>query len=326
MRLYMAPLEGITTRIFRKAYHDHFPAMDKYFAPFITPSDNGLLTPKEYSDVAPEYNEGLPLVPQILTNQADGFIRTARTLASMGYEEINLNLGCPSGTVVGKGRGSGFLAFPDALDRFLAEIYEHLDLKISIKTRLGKISEDEFEELLVIYNRYPVHELIIHPRIRDDYYKNTPRMDGFRMGFSHSRCPVCYNGDIFTAEDFSNLISEFPTLECVMLGRGLAANPGLVAQIRQDGSFGGLSAGTLRSFHDRLYADYRDQFLSASGERVVLFKMKELWYYMISLFPDSLKWEKKIKKVQRLSEYEAAVEQLFKECRFSASAGYQASR
>ncbi len=124
MKFYMAPMEGVTTNVFRKAYHRHFPAFDKYFTPFVTPNDNGRLTPKEYRDVAPEYNEGLPTVPQILTNHSDGFIRTAHTLKTMGYEEINLNLGCPAGTVVAKGRGAGFLSFPEELDRFLFEIFE----------------------------------------------------------------------------------------------------------------------------------------------------------------------------------------------------------
>ncbi len=270
MQFYMAPMEGVTTSTYRKAYHRIFAPMDKYFAPFVTPNDNGLLTPKEYRDVAPEYNEGLVLIPQILTNHADGFIRTAKTLQQMGYEEINLNLGCPAGTVVGKGRGSGFLTFPQELDRFLDEIYEKLDLKISIKTRLGRYSEDEFDQILEIYRKYPVHELIIHPRIRDDFYKYSPRMDGFHKGFLHSACPVCYNGDIFSAADFRRLRETYPTLDRVMLGRGIITNPGLLSEIQTGNP---ISLDQFMQFHEEIYRDYQVIFLGSSGARVVLFKM-----------------------------------------------------
>lgn len=313
MTYYLAPMEGITGRIFRNAYHACFPSMDKYFAPFITPNDNGRLSPRDYKELDREQNQGLFIVPQILTNQAEGFIRTAEALKDMGYEEINLNLGCPSGTVVSKGRGAGFLAFPEQLDRFLDEIFSKTPMDISVKTRIGKESETEFEELLNIYNRYPIKELIIHPRVQKDFYKNTPRMHVFREGFLHSLNSVCYNGDIFTVSDSERLKAEYPSLECIMLGRGIIANPGLLKEIRTGTA---VTREEAFRFHRRLYHGYRDAFLSASGERVVLFKMKEIWSYMTALFPDSRRWEKKIKKAQSLNAYEEAVSSLFEEGNF----------
>ena len=321
MKYYLAPMEGVTGRIFRKAYHACFPAMDKYFAPFITPNENGMLSPRDQRELSMEENQGLSVVPQILTNQADGFIHTARMLKKMGYTEVNLNLGCPSGTVVSKNRGSGFLAFPEELDRFLDKIFSQLDIEISIKTRIGKEKEKEFEKLLLIYNQYPLKELIIHPRIQKDFYKNSPRMKCFREGFLHSHAAVCYNGDIFTLADYEKLTKEYPALERVMLGRGLVANPGLGAQI-QTGRPG--TKENIRNFHDHLYQAYKELLLSASGERVVLFKMKEIWCYMIFMFSDSKKWEKKIKKAQSLKDYEAAVSSLFRECGFCPASGYGA--
>lgn len=326
MKYYMAPMEGITGYVFRNVHHSVYPAMDKYFTPFLSPTENGKLTPKEYRDIDPKHNSGLYIVPQILTNNAVYFIQTARTLRSMGYEEVNLNLGCPSGTVVSKGRGSGFLAFPDQLDAFLYEIFSGLDMKISIKTRLGKTRPEEFEHLLEIYNQYELEELIIHPRVQQDQYKNTPCMDMFSWAFSHSRSPVCYNGDIFRAEDKKRIEALFPSLPAVMLGRGLVACPGLL----HDPESGGHRAGCLpedlggsplsgekqllREFHDRLYEAYRQEFLKAAGAKVVLFKMKEIWCYLCKAFDGGEKYGKKIKKAQTLGDYETAVSAMFRNC------------
>ena len=206
----MAPLEGITGYVFRNAHYAYFHPADKYFTPFITPGLNSSLKSKALKDVLPENNHGPFIVPQILTNRADEFIYTEKQLGEMGYTEINLNLGCPSGTVVAKGRGSGFLAFRDKLDAFLDEIYSTAEMKISIKTRLGKESAEEFEALLDIYNQYPLEELIIHPRTREDYYRGLPNDEAFRMGAEKSRCPVCYNGNIFTKEDYRSVSEKFP--------------------------------------------------------------------------------------------------------------------
>lgn len=323
MKYYLAPMEGITGRIFRNAYHASFPAFDKYFTPFITPTDNGKLSPKDYNDIGPEFNEGLYVVPQILTNQADGFVRTAEAIQALGYGEINFNLGCPSGTVVSKHRGSGFLAYPAELDQFLYEIFSKVEAKISIKTRVGKSSPEEFEEILEIYNRYPLEELIIHPRVREDYYKGMVRMETFKLGMNESHCPVCYNGDIFTADDWKSLKQQFPELDRVMLGRGVCANPGLVGTLKNGAP---VTLDEFLVFHDRLYWGYRDFFLAMSGQRVVLFKMKEIWCYLIAMFADSKKYEKKIKKAQSLGEYEAAVAALVRECPFQPEHGFRPPR
>ena len=198
MRLYLAPLEGITGWIFRSAVHECFGGFDKYFVPFIRPNQMGHFSAREKKDILPEHNEGMYTVPQILTNRPEDFIRTAHKLREYGYEEINLNLGCPSKTVVTKGRGAGFLADPDRLDAFLDEVFEKCAVRISVKTRLGMDEPEEFCYLLEIYNKYPMEELIIHPRVQKDFYKNTPDLKVFAEALAKSRNPVCYNGDIFT--------------------------------------------------------------------------------------------------------------------------------
>ena len=324
MEYCFAPLEGITGYVFRNAHHDFFPSVDRYYTPFITPKQGKSFTSREWNDVLPEHNEGICVIPQILTNQAEGFLKMAQQLKALGYEEVNLNLGCPSGTVVAKKKGAGFLAFPGELDAFFSEIFEKCDRKISVKTRIGKEDPEEFGPLLEIFNRYPLEKLIIHPRVQTDYYKNSPNTDVFAFALKESKNPVCYNGDLFDLEKIRTFREDFPSVDSIMLGRGLLVNPGLLegakrgAADQMSGETGnGLSTAPapdpkrMLAFHERLVEDYCHIL---SGERDVLFKMKELWFYWGKLYQDQEKYLKKIKKAQKLSEYKNAAKWLFTEC------------
>lgn len=304
MNLYFAPLEGIGGYIYRNAQADYFEKADKYYSPFLAPNQNRSISPKEYKDIAPEHNEDITLVPQIMANNAEIFLKAAQELEQLGYKEINLNLGCPSRTVVTKYRGAGFLAKPDALEQFLEEVYSKLNIRLSLKIRLGMEDEEEFEHLLDIYNKFPVSELIIHPRVQTDYYKNTPRMESFLNALEKSKNPVVYNGDIFNKEKYQQVMKQMD-VSGVMLGRGVLANPALFGEIRGTEK---LSKERLWEFHERLLADYTQEM---SGERNVLFKMKELWFYLEWSFTNTEKYEKKIRKAQHLSDYRLVVKQLF---------------
>ena len=304
MNLYFAPLEGIGGYIYRNAQADYFEKADKYYSPFLAPNQNRSISPKEYKDIAPEHNEDITLIPQIMANNAEIFLKAAQELEQLGYKEINLNLGCPSRTVVTKYRGAGFLAKPDALEQFLEEVYSKLNIRLSLKTRLGMEDEEEFEHLLDIYNKFPVSELIIHPRVQTDYYKNTPRMESFLNALEKSKNPVVYNGDIFNKEKYQQVMKQMD-VSGVMLGRGVLANPALFGEIRGTEK---LSKERLWEFHERLLADYTQEM---AGERNVLFKMKELWFYLAWSFTNTEKYEKKIRKAQHLSDYRLVVKQLF---------------
>lgn len=305
MKFYLAPLEGITTYVYRNAYHKYFRQMDKYFTPFIVPAIDKKFNTRELKELSKAHNEGLYVVPQLLTNNAEDFLKTAKDIVALGYDELNLNLGCPSGTVVAKRKGAGFLAYPDELDHFLEEIFAKADYKISIKTRIGKENPEEFYRLLEIYNKYPLEELIVHPRVRSDFYKNTPNWDMYRIAEEGSRAEICYNGDIFTKQDFENFKTAFPKTDCVMLGRGIIRNPALVDMLEGENT---LKKEIVSGFHDMVYEEYQR---ISSGERNVLFKMKELWTYMGTNFEGSEKLLKKIKKTERLKEYESYVAALF---------------
>ncbi|MEG0297269.1 MAG: tRNA-dihydrouridine synthase family protein [Clostridium sp.] len=315
MKYYLAPMEGITGYIYRNSYEKFFHNIDKYFTPFIVPNQSTSLKTKEFRDVLPDNNKGLNIVPQILTNDSEGFINTTRKLQQLGYTEVNLNLGCPAGTVVSKNRGSGFLAKREDLDRFLDEIYKMHDVKISIKTRIGKDSPEEFYELIKIYNKYPLEELIIHPRTQKDFYGNTPNLEVFKDALSLSNTSICYNGDIFTVEDNKKIIQTFPEVDKLMLGRGILANPGLMNEI-QNNTF--ITKEVLKDFHDEVLNNYIDLF---SEDKNAMYRMKELWGYMIYMFSDNKKYAKKIKKAQKLSDYNDAVSRLFEEQQIIEGAG-----
>ncbi len=284
--------------------------MDKYFTPFFVPHSKKGFSTKEKREILPENNAGLFLVPQIMSNHAEDCLKTIDKLLAYGYKEINLNMGCPSKTVVSKGRGSGFLAFPEELDRFLDGVFEGIrdtDVRLSVKTRLGKDGPEEFFRILEIYNQYPLEELIIHPRVQKDFYKNEPNLELFAYGQENSKSPVCYNGDIFTAEKYEKIQKLFPKVSAFMLGRGILMDPALLERIKKEAGDGGAQAGKIRRFHDKLCEEYR---ALGMGDKNVLFKMKEIWCYLGKSFPGKEKALKKIRKAERFDRYEAAVEEL----------------
>lgn len=309
MKFYLAPMEGITGYVYRNAYQKYFEPFDKYFLPFISPNPKGKLAPWEEEDLLPEHNQEMYVVPQILTNKAEEFIRTAKILKHYGYNEVNLNLGCPSKGVVAKYRGSGFLAKTEELDAFLEEIFMHLDIKISIKTRIGRWDADEFEELLEIYNQYPLEELIVHPRVQKDYYANVPDLNCFQWAYERSIPSVCYNGDVFSIEDYEKIMQLFPKLEQVMLGRGVLRNPQLIGTIK---GAEGLNMESYRAFHEELLKGYLE---TIHGEKNAIYKMKEIWGYLRNSFSMP---EEVFRPIQMASDrvtYEKAVEGFFRQAK-----------
>ena len=311
MKYYMAPMEGLTGYVYRNAYHKFFRPMDRYFTPFIA---NKKMSNGEIRDLLPEHNEGMYVVPQILTNRSENFLAVAKEIAQYGYDTVNLNVGCPSGTVVAKGRGAGLLAEPEVLDHFLYEIFEGYAGKISIKTRIGMEDENEWQDILAVYEKYPLEELIIHPRVRKDFYKGKPRLDAFSYAMEESGHRLCYNGDIGSAEDLQDRKERFPDLDRVMLGRGLLCNPFLIEMSKTADD---AAHDHMQEKKDRLYA-FHQEILEGyiqimSGDRNVLFRMKELWFYLGDCFTNADKYLKKIKKSERLVAYQAAVDALFHE-------------
>ena len=314
LEISFAPMEGVTGYTFRNVYDSCFPGADRYFTPFIAANHTHSYKSKEGKDIAPENNTVPALIPQVLTNKAGDFLWAAESLAGKGYREINLNLGCPSPTVVSKKKGAGFLGQPEELDRFFEEVFQALpgSVRISVKTRIGLRDTDEAARLMGIYNRYPLSELIIHPRLQSELYRGRPHADVFLDMLRESRHPVCYNGDICFREDAERLLQMTepvrtegagPKLTGVMIGRGFLRRPGLIRELR-----GGRPAerDELRIFHDSLLEAY----IRNLSPKDAMFRMKELWAYLKDSFPGSERMVKKILKTKEIAAYRAAAEEL----------------
>ena len=306
VKYYMAPLESVTTWIYRQAHAKIYGRLDKYFIPFLEPHEKRDFKTRELQEILPEHNENIYAVPQILTNRSEGFIKLAKALKDWGYEEINLNLGCPSKTVVTKGKGSGFLAKPEELERFLTEIFDALsgEVKMSVKSRIGKEDPEEFPALLELFNKYPMEELIIHPRVQKDGYGNVPRLELYELAEKQSVNPLCYNGNLYTREQIRNFAERFPGTERLMLGRGFLRDPGLLYNEGKDSKD---IFEKFWAFHDLVYEGYQERNM---GDRNVLFKMKELWSYQVYQFSEPERLFKTFKKVQDCNEYEQMIRNL----------------
>ena len=307
MYLDFAPLEGITTAVFRQLHHEYFPGVDRYYTPFLSPTADRRFTPKEQREILPQYNEGICVVPQLLTKNAEDFLWAAGELHAMGYTEINLNVGCPSGTVTAKGKGSGMLADPRHLQEFLDQIFEKTPCPISVKTRLGMEHEDEFEAVLALYRQYPIRELIVHPRVRKDFYRHPVRKEAFGKIYSAYDGLLSYNGSIVTVQDYFNCADSYPKLHSIMIGQGLVSDPFLAGKIRKNMQPDKLR---LQQFHNELFERYAQQFQSRNNAAK---RMKEIWLYLICSFEDESHLGKKLLKSRDADEFLTVAHRIFAE-------------
>lgn len=341
MQIYFAPLEGITGFVFRNTYEKYYGGVDKYFTPFITPHTKKNMDMREKRDILPENNKGMYVVPQVLTNKSEELISISKELKEYGYDEINLNIGCPSKTVTAKGKGSGFLEYPKALEQFFDEFFSKTDTQLSIKTRIGMWEVEEAKQLFLIFEKFPFKEIIVHARLGSQFYGGTPHYDVFEEYGTWSKHSLCYNGDIHSVAQMKELDAKWNFCETYMLGRSLIAQPWMLEHWKKDiENFkeiqelqvsGNLKTKidnlqiqtisnkeiseltmkqkleTFQQFHDELLEGYKNYL---SGDRNVLFRMKELWSYWGTQFQGQEKLLKQIKKANTLKEYESIVKML----------------
>jgi len=316
MKLTCAPMQGVTDYVFRCVHSRYFRHVDAYYTPFISPTQNRSFSNKEKREILPENNEGLTLVPQLLGHDGQDMLWAMRELRDMGYREVNLNLGCPSGTVVKKKKGSGLLSEPELLDNLLGEIFDYAPISVSVKTRIGVTDWNDWDAILELYNRYPIKELIIHPRITKQQYQGTVHAEAWAEAFRNSKNPLCYNGDIFTRKDASEFLTMYPDTS-LMLGRGLIANPKLADEIAGEAP---LTKEELQGFYEELYAVCRERI---GVDRNILLHMKELWFYLGESFENNKKPMKAIRKAQSCQELEGIVSKLFAEYELKEFAGFE---
>ena len=311
---YLAPMEGVTGYTYRNIFDEFYGGVDKYYTPFI--SSVGLKG-KVLREVSKETNNVKKLIPQILTNNPETFLVIAEKLKGYGYEEVNLNIGCPSRTVTAKGRGGAMLRDTYALSEFLKEITDKCPVSISLKTRMGIESLSEWPQILKVFNEFPIKELIVHSRLLREMYNGNAHMDIFAESFNYTDIPLCYNGDIRDVHSFNALVDVCPHVKAVMLGRGIIANPSLAEELKNikknnnkcDDKSSDIISGerehkgideTFIRFHDKLFNTYSELFF---GDKQMLFKMKELWTYWNTYLNIDSKLYKKIIKSKTIAEY-----------------------
>jgi len=308
MNYYAAPMEGLTDRIWRQTHQRWFGAPEapvRYYAPFLSPPENRVLIKKKMAELEPAANPGVQVIPQLLAKDGELAAWMIGELRRMGYTEVNLNFGCPSGTVTAKGKGSGMLRDPQKLDAFLDAVFSQAGGPVSVKTRLGVARAEEFGEILDVYNKYPLCELTIHPRVMKQLYRGQADREAFAVYLPACTAPVCYNGDVTTVDDLRALEAAFPGLSGIMVGRGLIADPALLRK-----AVGGPAASReeLRGYHDELYHGYTEAFGMAS---CAVSRMKAHWFYLIHLFDGADVLEKPLRKAREGWEYETVVNQIF---------------
>ena len=304
MKIDFAPMEGVTDFVFRKTFNKYFKGVSRYYTPFLSPAPKRILAQKELREVVPENNEGMELIPQLLTNNAEDFNLAAGKLYEMGYNTINLNLGCPSGTVTAKGKGSGFLKYPDELEEFLYKIFGAADYNISIKSRIGVKYEEEWETIMRIYEKFPLSELILHPRLMKEQYRGTVHASTLKTAYLSFGNKLTCNGDIKSIEDIKKISDDMPNCERIMIGRGLISDPFLA---EKSNGYTHTDRRMIKEFASELFMTYIDEFKS---EHAAVNRMKGIWFYLINSFDNYRKNSKLIKKASNAVELNSAVMQI----------------
>ncbi|MBI9090183.1 MAG: tRNA-dihydrouridine synthase family protein [Desulfobacterium sp.] len=309
-KLILAPLQGFTDAPFRQVYPRHFTGFDEAMAPFISTMGEKRLKPSRIKDVLPENNPILPVVPQILGNVAEDFIFLTHHLADMGYTTVNWNLGCPHSKIAKKRRGSGLLCWPDQIDKFLDEVVGAIPCSLSVKVRLGRNTADEIFDLLPVFDRYPLEEIIVHPRTGVQLYTGEADIDAFGRILEKTRHNLVYNGDITGMKRFQRVEQRFPMIERFMIGRGVLADPFLPATIKGEVRDRSEDLVRIKRFHDDLFETYDHNFYGPSH---IAGRMKGFWNYLAPSFKGGKKALKRIFKSKDREEYLVRARGFFKE-------------
>jgi tRNA-dihydrouridine synthase len=298
----------LTGAVFRTTYAEFFQGIDGAVAPFLTTIQGTRIKAGQIKELLPENNRHMPVIPQILSKTAEKFVVLAKALFDLGYETVNWNLGCPFARVAQKKRGSGLLPHPDLIQDFLDKTVAAIPNRLSIKTRLGRKRGDELLALLPMFNGYPIQEMIIHPRTGEQMYTGQPDLETFAQCLALCRCPVVYNGDINTSEDFQRLRGRFPSVRAWMIGRGVVGDPFLPATIKGLPDAKADRIERFRRFHDTLYARYAQV---RHGPAHLVDSMKGYWTYFAAFFPESRQILKRVRKAHGIDQYRQVVDSFF---------------
>jgi tRNA-dihydrouridine synthase len=307
--LVLAPMKGYTDHVYRNVLAAHFGGIDIAVAPFVTASAASTSKRGCLRGLLPENNRRMPVVPQVLGHGVEGVVLLARMLHDMGHRTLNWNLGCPFPQVARKGKGSGMLPHPDRIDAFLDRVVPRIPIRLSVKTRLGRHRYDEIFRVIRVFNRYPLSEIIVHPRTGVQMYDGAPDLDTLETLLDMTDHRVVYNGDIRCPEDLEALRRRFPGIRGWMVGRAVLANPFLPGLLRRpDAAMPDDPALAVRDFHDELMEAYRRDL---SGPGHLLDRMKGFWKYLAIPFDNAERGRKRIQRARRTGDYLLAVRRFF---------------
>lgn len=306
--LSLGPFQGITDAPFRNVFKKHFGGIDKFYTPFFTGIQKDHAKNLQVEEIDPRCNDVETLTPQILSTDAEEILRFAEQCKSMGYKEINLNMGCPFPRVANKKRGSGLMPYPEKIEAMLQAVFERINMKFGIKCRLGYFNPDEIIPVIQVINQFPLSELIIHPRIGKQLYKGEADVRRFAALIPSIKAPLVYNGDIISVASFESIRDQVQPVHDFMLGRGLLANPFLAEEIKTHE----VTVDKASRLHAYVIDLYEDRLRHAGGSPKVLGRMKELWSYLMYSFDEPQEIWRKVKKINALVEYEEAVETIFR--------------
>jgi len=304
-KLISSPLQGFTTFPFRNAQQHFFGGIDTFYAPYIRLNGKFKIKPLYERDIALKNNRTLNVIPQIMTNSAEEFVFVAKYVQSLGYNELNWNLGCPYPMVTNKGMGSGLICQGERIDEILDQVHSETDIIVSMKMRMGYAHSGEILDTFPILEKYPIKNIGIHARIGAQLYRGGVDLEGFERCVNATSHELWYNGDITTVEGFRAMTERFPTIRHWMLGRGLIADPFLPQMIKNDTTeYPDDRKEVFSKYHDTLCSHFQEKL---SGDKHVIMKMLSYWEYFAETFDNPTKVVKQIKKTKTLDAYDDAV-------------------
>ncbi len=301
----MAPFRGITHKSWRNAFARHMGGFDEMFAPFISGAGVTKIHPDKLTDLIPMNQNLASTVPQIIGIDADEIILLGNTLADIGFDELNWNLGCPFARIANKKRGCGILPYPELLNEILEKVFGSIKIKLSIKTRLGYHEPDEILSVIPILNRYPIHRIILHPRTGKQGYRGKADPEGYGGALQRIKHPLIYNGDIYNLSHFRALQMRFPEQKSWMVGRGALINPFLPKEIKGYALTDKEKRSQMSSFHFDLW---HMACTTQQHESRTLGAMKAIWHYMAGTFANGREVFTRIKRAKTRKAYLDAVD------------------
>ena len=310
IQIYQAPLQGFTDFTFRKVLSEVFGGIDKYFIPYLSYGKGREIKKSQLREVFPENNTDLPVVPQVLFADKQELFDLISLLVEFNYKEINLNMGCPYPMATNKGRGAAWLEKPEALNEILQQLFaKEFPAKFSVKMRAGMTKDQDFRATLNVLNRFPLEEVIFHPRTASQMYSGKANPVLFADALSLVKHPLVYNGDLFSETDLQAVKTIVPQQNSFMIGRGLLINPSLALQLKGEIFEAKELRKKKKEFHDQLLDAYSSR-LEGSGH--ILMKMNQFWSYFSESFENPHKTMKLVKKSGSLLKYNAAVVEIFR--------------